>query len=89
MKLETFEKALDVLKEIDEHVLACIHILRRLTSAGYHDYLYYEIDEGNYQEKDTYTSKYHFYGRECLINDNQSTDGREIASRDLRGQHPH
>ena len=30
MTLETLEKALDPLKEVDEHVLACIHILRRL-----------------------------------------------------------
>jgi hypothetical protein len=34
MTLETLEKALDPLKEIDEHVLACIHILRDLRGAG-------------------------------------------------------
>ncbi len=35
MKLDPLEKALDALKEIDEHVLACIHILRGLRGAGY------------------------------------------------------
>jgi hypothetical protein len=35
MTLETLEKALDPLKEIDEHALACIHILRSLKGAGF------------------------------------------------------
>src|SRR6266849_3587849 len=35
MTLETLEKALDPLKEIDEHVLACIHILRGLKGVGF------------------------------------------------------
>jgi hypothetical protein len=34
MTLETLEKALDPLKEIDEHALACIHILCGLSDAG-------------------------------------------------------
>jgi hypothetical protein len=35
MTLETPEKAFDPLKEIDEHALACIHILRRLKGAAF------------------------------------------------------
>ena len=34
MRPETLEKALDALKEIDEHILAYIHILRGLRGAG-------------------------------------------------------
>lgn len=76
MTLETLEEALETLKEIDEHVLACIHIFRSLRGAGFMIIYIKEIGKGTHREKDTNASKYHICGRECLISDDQITDRR-------------
>jgi hypothetical protein len=80
MRLETLEKALDALKEIDEHFLACTHILRGLRGASLMITYIKRSTRRPHQEHDTDTGKYHICGREYLIDDNQSTDCRETAS---------
>jgi len=71
--LEALEKILHTPKDINEYILARIDVLCSLADTGVTiAWTRSEIEQDAHQEKNTYTRKDHFRGREYLSNNDQS-----------------